>query len=99
MPYLYSDEQNQIREEVRRTLVGTVDTATMRRLLETKAGIDEALWQTARDMGWTAMGIAEDDGGLGLSLIETLIVAEEMGRVVPGLPFLATSFAASYALK
>jgi len=35
MPYLYSDEQNQIREEVRRTLSGKADPATLRALLET----------------------------------------------------------------
>jgi acyl-CoA dehydrogenase len=99
MPYLYSDEQNQIREEVRRALDGTVDPTTLRTLLEAEGLYDTAFWQTARDMGWTAMGIAEDDGGLGLSIIETLIVAEETGRVVASAPFLATAFAAAHALK
>lgn len=99
MPYLYSDEQNQIREEVRRALAGTVDAAKLRALLETQGEYDTAFWQAARDMGWTAMGIAEEDGGLGLSLIETLIIAEETGRVVAGAPFLATAFAAAHALK
>lgn len=99
MPYLYSDEQNQIREEVRRALAGTVDPARLRALLEVEFQYDEAFWQAARDMGWTAMGIAEEDGGLGLSIIETLIVAEETGRVVVGAPFLATAFAAAHALK
>jgi alkylation response protein AidB-like acyl-CoA dehydrogenase len=99
MPYLYSDEQNQIREEVRRTLSGTADPATLRRLLETSGQYDEGYWQTARDMGWTAMNVAEADGGLGLSLVETMIVAEETGRVLAGAPFLATGFAAAHALK
>jgi len=99
MPYLYSDEQNQIREEVSRALAGTTDPAALRQLLETSGGYDQRYWQTAREMGWTAMGIAEEDGGLGLSLIETMIVAEETGRVVAGAPFLATGFAAALALK
>jgi len=99
MPYLYSDEQNQIREEVRRALAGTVDAATLRGLLEAEGQYDTSFWQAARDIGWTAMGIAEEDGGLGLSIIETLIVAEESGRVVVGAPFLATGFAAAHALK
>lgn len=99
MPYLYSDEQSQIREEVRRALAGTIDPAKLRLLLETQGQYDAAFWQAARDMGWTAMGIAEEDGGLGLSLIETLIVAEETGRVVAGAPFLASAFAATQALK
>lgn len=99
MPYLYSDEQNQIREEVRRTLTGTVDPARLRTLLKTRGEYDAPFWHAARDMGWSAMGIAEEDGGLGLGLFETLIVAEEIGRVVAGAPFLATTFAAAHVLK
>lgn len=99
MPYLHSDEQNQIREEVRRALAGTADPATLRALLEASGRHDDRYWKTARDMGWTAMGIAEEDGGLGLTLFETMIVAEETGRVLAGAPFLATGFAVAHALK
>ena len=99
MPYLYSDEQDQIREEVRRALAGTADPATLRKLIDTQGQYDERYWQTARDMGWTAMGIAEDDGGLGLTLLETMIVAEEAGRALVGAPFLASGFAVAEALR
>lgn len=99
MPYLYSDEQNQIREEVRRALAGNSDPATLRTLIDAQGQYDERYWQTARDMGWTAMGIAEADGGLGLTLLETMIVAEEAGRVLAGAPFLACGFAVADALK
>ena len=99
MPYLYSDEQIQIREEVRRAMAGTADPATLRVLLETPGHYDERFWQTAREMGWTAMAIAENDGGLGLGTLETMIVAEEAGRVVAGAPFLATGFAVAHVLK
>lgn len=99
MPYLYSDEQKQIREEVSRVLAGTTDPATLRILLESDGRYDERYWQTARDMGWTAMGVAEEDGGLGLSLVETMIVAEETGGVLAGAPFLATGFSAAHGLK
>ncbi|MES2289108.1 MAG: acyl-CoA dehydrogenase family protein [Pseudomonadota bacterium] len=99
MPYLYSEEQSQIRDEVRRTLEGTVAPAKLRSLLEAEGKYDDAFWKTAREMGWTAIGVAEEDGGLGLSLIEALIVAEETGRVIAGAPFLATAFAVTDALK
>jgi alkylation response protein AidB-like acyl-CoA dehydrogenase len=98
MPYLYSDEQNQIREEVRRALASVSDPAERRVLLESEGRYDERFWQMARDMGWSAIGIAEAHDGLGLSLIESIIVAEEAGRAIAGAPFLATSFAAVDAL-
>lgn len=99
MPYLYSDEQRQIREEVRRVLASTDGAATLRGLLEQSGAHDAAFWSSAREMGWTAMSVAEADGGLGLSPIDTLIVAEECGRALSGAPFLATGFAAAHVLS
>ena len=98
MPYLYSDEQRQIREQVRRLLTSTDRASTLRALLERRGAYDERFWTWAREMGWSAMSIAEEDGGLGLGLIDALIVAEECGRVLAGAPFLATDFAAAHAL-
>lgn len=99
MPYLYSDEQRQIREEVRRMLASTDGAATLRGLLEQSGAHDAAFWSSAREMGWTAMSVAESDGGLGLGPIDALIVAEECGRALGGASFLATGFAAAHALS
>jgi acyl-CoA dehydrogenase len=98
MPYLYSDEQKQIREEVRRFLAATSTPAKLRELLERPGAYDEAFWNAARQMGWTAMAIAEADGGLGMGLVDSLIVAEECGRALAGAPFLASGFAATHVL-
>lgn len=98
MPYLYSSEQDQIRDEVRRIVAATCAPATLRGLLERNGAYDEDFWARAVEMGWTAMAIAEADGGLGLSPIDALIVAEETGAAPAGAPFLATAFAAQHAL-
>src|SRR3546814_15802920 len=98
IPYLYSDEQKQIRAEVRRVLASTCAPEALRGLLEHRGEHDQAFWQAARDMGWTAMAIAEADGGLELAVFDTLIVAEECGRALTGAPFLASGYAATHAL-
>lgn len=98
MPYLYSDEQKQIREEVRRVVSSTCTPETLRGLLETRGAHDQAFWKAAREMGWTAMAIGEAEGGLGMTIFDTLIVAEECGRALAGAPFLASGFAAAHAL-
>lgn len=98
MPHLYSDEQNQIREEVRRALAARDHASVLRGLLERQGAYDEDFWATAREMGWSAVSIAESAGGLGLGAVDALIVAEECGRVIAGAPFLATGFAAAHAL-
>jgi alkylation response protein AidB-like acyl-CoA dehydrogenase len=69
----------------------------MKSLLERQGAYDTGFWALARDMGWPAAGVAEADGGLGLGLVETLIVAEECGRALASAPFLATGAGAAYA--
>jgi alkylation response protein AidB-like acyl-CoA dehydrogenase len=99
MPHLYSDEQNHIREETRRALSSIGSKETLRRLLESRGSYDTAFWQLARELGWSAIDISEADGGLGLGLIELLIVAEECGRALPGAPFLAGATPAIHILN
>ena len=52
-------------------------------------GVD-GLWKTLVDLHWPAIGVAEEDGGLGLTFVETGLVVEELARVVAPSPFLAT---------
>jgi acyl-CoA dehydrogenase len=68
-------------------------------LLETGGRYDEAFWAACQEMGWTGITVAETHGGLELTPVELGLVALECGRVCAGAPFLATSFAASEALR
>lgn len=91
MPHLYTDEQNQIREQVRRALSDLGSKGRLRALLEQNGCYDAQFRAVARDLGWIAIGISETDGGLGLGLIELLIVAEECGRALAAAPLLASA--------
>jgi alkylation response protein AidB-like acyl-CoA dehydrogenase len=42
------------------------------------------------DLGWPALTVPEECGGLGLGFVELAVVAEELGRAVAPGPFLAT---------
>jgi len=67
----------------------------VRELMETDTAHDDKLWQLIADQGWTGLIIPEEQGGLGLGLVEMAVVAEEMGRAcLPGA-FLSTLFAAA----
>src|SRR5690606_6195993 len=70
----------------------------LRALLDQSGQYDTVLWQACRDMGWTGIAIPEEFGGLGLSEVELCIVAEEIGRVTGGAPFLTSSYGAAKAL-
>lgn len=98
MPHLYTEEQNQIREQVRRALSTLSSKDRLRGLLEEKGSYDEQFRTVARDLGWSAIGVSEADGGLGLGLLEQLIIAEECGRVIVAAPLLACAAPAIHVL-
>jgi alkylation response protein AidB-like acyl-CoA dehydrogenase len=48
------------------------------------------LWAQMVELGWPALTIAEDLGGLGLGAVELAVVVEELGRVLAPGPFVPT---------
>ncbi len=64
-----------------------------------KDGFGHGLWKQMAEMGFTAMLVDEDDGGLGMGHVEAGIVLEEIGRNLTPSPFLTSSVLAATALK
>jgi len=59
--------------------------------------IDSALWSRCAELGWFALGVSEEDGGVGYTLAEESLLFEALGaHATPG-PFLATVLAARVA--
>ena len=49
------------------------------------AGITPEVWRAIVDLGWTGVLVPEECGGLGLGIVDAVVVQEEMGRgVFPG---------------
>ena len=57
-------------------------------------GLDRALWSEMAGLGWLALPIAEDYGGLGLGLAHLAVLYEELGRHVASVPALPAMLAA-----
>ncbi len=87
MNFALSDEQELLREAARGALsrVKTVEAA--RSALEDPATLPD-LWPTAVAAGWPGLLVAEEHGGAGLGAFDALLVAEECGRVLAGVPLL-----------
>lgn len=84
-----SEEESELRDNVRAVLAGVCPPAAVRAVYEGKGDVS-AIWARMVELYWPALAIAEEHGGLGLGFVEVALVAEELGRaVVPG-PFLAT---------
>lgn len=90
MDFDLSKPQKLLKETARGFLVRECKPERVRALAETDTAHDDKLWQSIADQGWTGLSIPEENGGLGLGLVEMAVVAEEMGRAcLPGA-FLAT---------
>lgn len=86
-----SSDQRFMRDEARRFLAERADSAAVRRAIEAGSGFDADLWRAiARELGWCAVAIREDDGGLGLGATEIAILMEETGRRLAPIPLWST---------
>jgi alkylation response protein AidB-like acyl-CoA dehydrogenase len=91
MDFEFTTDQIELRDNARSVLAGACPPSLVRAAFEKNddTGRDE-LWATLVELGWPAIGVPEADGGLGLTLVETGLVVEELGRVVAPSPFVAT---------
>ena len=57
-----------------------VDVEARRKVRLAKGGYDRARWSKLADLGFFALGAAENQGGLGGSLLDLAVIAEAFGR-------------------
>src|SRR6478752_7091554 len=91
MNFAFSEEQEQLRDAVRRFMESKSPSAEVRRLMETTEGYDPAVWaQMANELGLQSLHIPEEYGGQGFTFVELAIVLEEMGRALLCAPFFSS---------
>ena len=93
-----SEDQEFFRDTVRKFLESEVPIDTVRKWADEPAGFSRDWWQRGAELGWTSMLVPEEHGGAALDgegLLDLVIVAEEMGRMVSPGPLLATNVVAA----
>ena len=98
MNFEFSEEQLLLRDQARGFLGEHCPAGKVREALENRGAFDAALWGKVAEMGWTATVIPEEYGGLGLSYLELVVIAEELGRALAPLPFSSSVYLATEAL-
>jgi alkylation response protein AidB-like acyl-CoA dehydrogenase len=95
MDFDLSKPQKLLKQSAREFLTRECPPSRVRELMATDSAHDEKLWREIADQGWTGLTVREENGGLGLSLVELAAISEEMGRAcLPGM-FLSTVMAAA----
>ena len=90
MDFRFTDDQSALAETVREYLAGTHGPEVLRRL-DQGNGRDPAIWQGLVGMGLTGLLIPGDYGGLGLGLVDAVLVARECGRACLAEPLVDTA--------
>jgi alkylation response protein AidB-like acyl-CoA dehydrogenase len=97
MDLLPSPEQEEIVASAAAFLTTALPTTRTRDLIEEPSNVDAKAWQAAADLGWFALGLPSDLGGVGCGLADEVLLFREIGRSLAGGPFLATTLAARVA--
>jgi alkylation response protein AidB-like acyl-CoA dehydrogenase len=93
MDFRLTEDQLLLADSVRDFLTGTHGPEVLRRL-DTDGGRDPAIWQGLVEMGLPGLLVPEAQGGLGLGLVEAVLIAREAGRVCLAEPLVDTAFVA-----
>ena len=86
MDFDFSDEQKMFREEVRKALARACPVTEVRKVLEGHGPWAAPAWDALVEQGVTAADVAEEHGGLGLSVLELAVAAEEVGYALAPTP-------------
>ncbi len=99
MRFSFTEEQEALRQSARVFLADHSSPDKVRAAMESEHGFDQAVWQRlAQEMGWTAVTIPEEYGGLGLGTVELVALLEEMGAHLLCSPFFSSICLAANAL-
>jgi alkylation response protein AidB-like acyl-CoA dehydrogenase len=85
----FTPDQEELRDGVRAVLERECPIGMVRSVVEDGVAPD-ALWKQMVELGWPALTVPAEQGGLGLGWVELAVVVEELGRAVAPGPFVAT---------
>jgi alkylation response protein AidB-like acyl-CoA dehydrogenase len=97
MEFTFSSEQDDFRSAVVTALDAEAPASYVRDMIEDPLGVTPGLWSTMADLGWLGIVAPSETGGLGLGMVDLVVIQEELGRLpFPG-PFLSSAVAATLA--
>jgi len=90
MDFTFTEDQLLFQDSVRDFLVNEVTPERIRAGWETDSGRDSELWGQLAELGLTGMTVPEEHGGLGMSELDFVLLAQECGYVALPEPLVHT---------
>jgi alkylation response protein AidB-like acyl-CoA dehydrogenase len=99
MRLAFDEAQEELRSHARAFLAEHSSPEQVRGVMQTELGYDPQVWKRiGAELGWPALLVPEEYGGLGLSHVELTALLEVMGEALLCSPFFATVCLAGNAL-
>jgi alkylation response protein AidB-like acyl-CoA dehydrogenase len=99
MDFTFTDDQSAFRDAVRDLLTDLCTPAEVRSAWDSEHPWDDSRWSALAEMGVLGATVSEADGGLGLGLVDVVLLAEESGRVALPEPMVDTAMVAPGLLR
>jgi len=90
MNFDFSEEQQMVRDSIARFVQDDYDWDTRRAIVASDTGMSDKAWQTFAELGWFSIPFAEEDGGFGGDIVDTMVIMEEIGKGLVVEPYLPT---------
>ncbi|MFK7896305.1 MAG: acyl-CoA dehydrogenase family protein [Myxococcota bacterium] len=93
MNFGFTEEQDFLREAVRKFVDERAPMAEVRTLMETEHASSDALWSEMAAMGWLGLLVPDEYGGAGLGWVDFVVLLGETGRTLLPSPLLSSALA------
>ena len=99
MDLKFTDEQNMLHDMTRNLCADFSGTDVVRKMENDPLGVPADLWQQMRETGLLGMAIREEDGGMGLSMLDCAVIYEQLGRHLAPGPYFPSTVMVAGALR
>jgi alkylation response protein AidB-like acyl-CoA dehydrogenase len=94
----FSDEQEMLRDAVRGLCSSACPLTRVRELEDDPTGFDEGFWKQLGELDLVGLLVPEQYGGSGMSLVDGVVLYEELGRSLAPSPHFASAVMAAGVL-
>ena len=98
MDFDFSDDQEMLRDSVRKWVERGYDFERRRKIVKA-GGFSREAWQEIADLGICGLQVPEAQGGLGLGAVDAMVVMGELGRGLVLEPYAAVALVATSLLE
>ena len=99
MDFTFTEDQLLFQESVREFLVNEITPEKLRASWETDTGRSDQMWAQLTELGLTGLTVPEEFGGLGMSELDFILLAQECGYVALNEPLVHSVLVATPLLS